>query len=91
MKKICLYLDENQEINSYKGNNLLNKRSELINKCRELSKGKLYKSLSNVPTNIVSVSDCYFVGEYSKNSYWKNKAYLTIILTLHFDNAMRLL
>ena len=37
-RKCYLCLNEKLEINSYKGNNLLNKRSELINKCRHLNK-----------------------------------------------------
>ena len=43
-KRNCyLCLNEKLEINSYKGNNLLNKRSELINKCRHLNKHTLLR------------------------------------------------
>ena len=36
-KRKCFFcLNEKLEINSYEGNNLLSKRSELINKCRHL-------------------------------------------------------
>ena len=42
-RKCYLCLNEKLEINSYKGNNLLNKRSELINKCRHLNKHTLLR------------------------------------------------
>ena len=42
-RKCYLCLNEKLEINSYKGNNLLNKRSELINKCRHLNKDTLLR------------------------------------------------
>ena len=37
-RKCYLCLNEKLETNSYKGNNLLKKRSKLINKCRHLKK-----------------------------------------------------
>ena len=37
-RKCCLCLNEKFEIASYKGDNLLNKRSELISKCRHQNK-----------------------------------------------------
>ena len=40
-KKCYLCLNEKLEINSYRGNNLLNKRSELISKWRHLNKHTL--------------------------------------------------
>ena len=42
-RKCYLRLNEKLEINSCKGNNLLNKRSELINKCRHLNKHTLLR------------------------------------------------
>ena len=42
-RKCYLCLNGKLEINSYKGNNLLNKRSELINKCRHLNKHTLLR------------------------------------------------
>ena len=42
-RKCYLCLNEKLEINSYKGNNLLNKRLELINKCRHLNKHTLLR------------------------------------------------
>ena len=42
-RKCYLCLNEKLEINSYKGNNLLNTRSELINKCRHLNKHTLLR------------------------------------------------
>ena len=42
-RKCYLCLNEKLEINSYKGNNLLNKRLELINKCRYLNKHTLLR------------------------------------------------
>ena len=42
-RKCYLCLNETIEINSYNGNNLLNKRSELINKCRHLNKHTLLR------------------------------------------------
>ena len=42
-RKCYMCLNEKLEINSYKGNNLLNKRSELINKCRHLNKHTLLR------------------------------------------------
>ena len=42
-RKCYLCLNEKLEINSYKGNNLLNKRSELINNCRHLNKYTLLR------------------------------------------------
>ena len=40
-RKCCFYLNEKLEINSYKGKNLLNKKSERISKCRHLIKHDL--------------------------------------------------
>ena len=40
-RKCYLYLNEKLEIASYKGENLLNKNSELINKCRHQNKFNL--------------------------------------------------
>ena len=43
-KRKCYFCqNEKLEINPHKGNNLLNKRSELINKCRHLKKNKLLR------------------------------------------------
>ena len=42
-RKCYLCLNKKLEINSYKGNNLLKKRSELINKCRHLNKHTLIR------------------------------------------------
>ena len=42
-KKCYLCLNEKLGINSYKGDNLLNKRLELINKCRHLNKYTLLR------------------------------------------------
>ena len=42
-RKCCLCLNKKLEINSYKGNNLLNTRSELINKCRHVNKHTLLR------------------------------------------------
>ena len=41
--KCYLCVNEKLEINSYKGNNLLNKRSELINRCTQLNKHTLLR------------------------------------------------
>ena len=40
-KRCLLCLNEKYEIATYKGNNLLNKRNEIINTCRHRSKCKL--------------------------------------------------
>ena len=42
-KVTCSIVRERPPYNSYKGNNLLNKRSELINKCRHLNKHTLLR------------------------------------------------
>ena len=42
-RKCYLCLNEKLQINSYKGNNLVNKRSELTNKCRHLKKHTLLR------------------------------------------------
>lgn len=56
-----------QEINSSERNNLLNKRSELIKKCRHLKK--------HTPSN-------YVWYEYGEKSYVKSRAYLTASFVL---------
>ena len=40
-KRCLLCLNEKYEIATYKGDNLLNKRTEIINTCRHRSKSKL--------------------------------------------------
>ena len=57
-RKCYLCLNEKLEINSYKVNNLLNKRSELINKCRHLNKHMLLRHDTRTSSNVFSCKSC---------------------------------
>ena len=55
-RKCYLCLNEKLEINSYKGNNLLNKRSELINKCRHLKSIRYYDMIARTSSKVFHVN-----------------------------------
>ena len=92
-RKCYLCLNEKLEINSYKGNNLLNKRSELINKCRHLNKHTKKKKrkllIKEQQESYENAKICYICKEKIENKYLKDKKYCKVKDHCHYTGEYR--